>query len=311
MREQHTAEQEHQVPDDQPGPGVTLTTVPVSESNLVGSLHTLARYVVAAILLFYGFSKVVGLQFIVTESMLDMRLRDLGGLRLTWAYHGLSDVLRLGTAAVEIGTAGLLLFRRTARLGILAAVVVVAQLVMVNLAYPIAPGVVIVLVAATAGLVAMEWPALRALARTYALQPPAVGADPTRGPIPRPAWAKALVVVVLLGGSVGFHLWQSAAIPDPQLSGVWLAPGDEEIDRFYVDEAPFCGVRPVDQEQIWRGVCFIDEDEGTLEGELVRGPTPDGGVWQLDADFRLGADGERLHLDDHVRDVEVELQKLR
>lgn len=300
-------------PDDPQPPSPTLRTVPLSESQAITVFHVAGRYLLATALLFYGFSKVVGLQFLVTESMLDMRLRDMDGLVLTWAYHGSSEVLRYGTATAEITTALLLLFRRTTRLGLLATLVVLLHLLVVNLAYPIALPVVLLLLLVTAGLIATDLPAWRAVVRDVVLRPPAVGADPERGPLRVPRAVRGLTIVVVVGATFGFQAYLGTVnVPDEQLSGVWLADEDEELDRLYIDQVPYCAVRPEGSEEIWRGVCFVDEQAQRLEGDLWRRTGPEAREgWELDASYRLSEDGQRLHLEDHARDVEVELRRHR
>ncbi len=305
------ADDESGVPEAQ-GSETQLRTIPWTESNVLAAAHVAGRYLLASVLLFYGFSKVVGVQFLVTESMLDMRLRDMDGLVLTWAYHGSSEVLRYGTATAEVGTGLLLLFRRTSRLGLLAAVVVGLHLLLVNLAYPIALPVVLLVLLLTAGLIAMDLPAYRAILNDHLLRPPALGSGPARGGrLARSVTAVAGIGVI--GATFGFQAYLGAVnVPDEELSGVWRAVDDEEIDRFYIDAAPYCAVRPEGSQEVWRGVCFVDEDEGTLQGDLPRRPAPDATeVWELDASYELSDDGQRLHLDDHVRDIEVELVRGR
>lgn len=144
--------------DTASGDGPPPTTGPsaVSRGGTVSFL--IGRYLLAILMLTYGFSKVVGLQFLVTESMLDTRLRDLAGIELVWAYHGNSPVVRFGTALAEITAGGLLLFRRTTRLGRYVTLFISLQLLLVNLARPIAPVMVLFILGVPIGMLALDRP---------------------------------------------------------------------------------------------------------------------------------------------------------
>ena len=279
--------------------------------------YTIGRYLLAGILLSYAASKVVGLQFLVSDTALDTRLRDLRGIDLTWAFYGTSSALHSGTVLAEAGAAGLLLWRRTARLGVLVTLVMLAHLLLINIGHSIPALGMVLFMGLVAGLMfGADWPAFC----RYAFTAPDVGtsgggpADGAAGrpALARPPWVKALVGVVVVGVAVAFNLWQRQLNAfDAEVRGVWAFVDDPDLQRFYMDEGPTCGVQPHDSAQIWKGICHLDDEAGTLHGQLTATPEPTAETMELDVSYHLEVDATRLVLVDHVRGRQAELTRLR
>jgi hypothetical protein len=91
------------------------------------------RYFCAFMLYTYGISKLLHLQFNLQSQLAQQPVGLLTGYQLTWFYFGYSRgyAVLLGTTQVLGGT--LLLFRRTALLGSLAMLPVMANILLINI----------------------------------------------------------------------------------------------------------------------------------------------------------------------------------
>jgi len=110
------------------------------------------RYTVAYTVSTYGFAKILKTQFGVMYSRNDTPVGNLSGFELTWNYFGYSYKLAIVLAALQIGGAILLLFRRTTLLGICVLLPVMVNIVLINLFYSIAVGAFLVSVLITGAL---------------------------------------------------------------------------------------------------------------------------------------------------------------
>lgn len=102
------------------------------------------RWTMALVLVLYGAGKLVGPQFQVYASELDRPLGDVSGAWLTFHYFGYSPVYTALIAWVEIVGGMLLTFRRHATLGALILLPVLANIVIVDVAFGIGAGAAIV-----------------------------------------------------------------------------------------------------------------------------------------------------------------------
>jgi hypothetical protein len=104
--------------------------------------HTVSvcRYFAAGMLLLYGFAKINGAQFTILDSELDKPMGHVSGFWLTWYYFGFSTMYGNGIAVLQIAGAILLTFRRTTLIAACALLPLVINIVLVNLAYGIDPG---------------------------------------------------------------------------------------------------------------------------------------------------------------------------
>jgi hypothetical protein len=116
-------------------------------------LTGIIRYTIAYTVSTYGFAKVLKTQFGIVYSRNDMPVGSLSGFELTWNYFGYSYKLALILAALQIGGAILLLFRRTTLLGICILLPVMMNIVLINVFYSIAVGAFLVSIILTGGLV--------------------------------------------------------------------------------------------------------------------------------------------------------------
>lgn len=90
------------------------------------------RYVVAFLMIFYGFAKMGGKFFEITYFTQDSRVADVDSFSLTWFYFGKSNVQEFLIGLLEFIPAVLLLFRRTAFLGTLLLLPVSLNVMMIN-----------------------------------------------------------------------------------------------------------------------------------------------------------------------------------
>jgi len=96
------------------------------------------RYFIILIGISYGIIKILGLQMPFPNlSQLATPLGDFLPMRLSWMFIGYSSTYQFFSGAIEVLAAVLLLFRRTATLGVLVATGVFTNVMMLNLSYDI------------------------------------------------------------------------------------------------------------------------------------------------------------------------------
>jgi len=110
------------------------------------------RYSMAYTVATYGFAKVLKTQFATMYSRNDTPVGKLSGFELTWHYFGYSYKLALILAALQIGGAVMLLFRRTTLLGVCILMPVMVNIVLINVFYSIAVGAFLVSIIITTAL---------------------------------------------------------------------------------------------------------------------------------------------------------------
>ena len=85
----------------------------------------------------YGVAKIVGMQFYPRYYQLDTRPLDMHPMTLAWTFFGKRYGYQAAAGVVEIGSAALLCFRRTATLGACLLLTVLANVVILDFSYDI------------------------------------------------------------------------------------------------------------------------------------------------------------------------------
>lgn len=98
------------------------------------------RYACAFFLYFYGINKLTGHQLVVPAWVAQKPIGSLDGFTLTWYYFGYSHAYKYILGSIQIFAASLLLFRKTALIAAALMVPVMANIVLINIFYGIAPG---------------------------------------------------------------------------------------------------------------------------------------------------------------------------
>ena len=107
-------------------------------AGLAGWFRVYLRYVLAVVMLSYGFSKVFDLQFSPPgASRLTESYGDSSPMGLAWTFMGYSIAYTVFSGAMECLGGLLLFFRRTATLGALVTAAVMTNIVMMNFCYDI------------------------------------------------------------------------------------------------------------------------------------------------------------------------------
>lgn len=102
------------------------------------------RYVVALLVITYGFAKLNGSQFTILDSELDKPLGQVSGFWLTWYYFGYSKVYGNLIALTQVLGGVLLMFRRTTLLGCCLLLPIIANIILVDIFYAVDLGALLV-----------------------------------------------------------------------------------------------------------------------------------------------------------------------
>jgi hypothetical protein len=92
-----------------------------------------ARVVAAYLMMQYGFFKLMGAQFTMLDSQLDLPLKQVTPFWLTWYYFGMSPTYGTVIALGQIVGGTLLIFRRTALAGAILLAPIVANILLIDL----------------------------------------------------------------------------------------------------------------------------------------------------------------------------------
>lgn len=98
---------------------------------------TLCRYLLAGIIMFYGFSKLMVDQLSMSYYWYGDELGKLSGLQLTWSFFGYSKLYSTIIAVAQILAGSLLLFRRTTLLGTLFLLPILINITLIDYNYDI------------------------------------------------------------------------------------------------------------------------------------------------------------------------------
>lgn len=99
--------------------------------------RTILRYVVALLVIFYGFAKLNGSQFTILDSELDKPLGQVRGFWLTWHYFGYSKFYGNLIALAQVMGGVLLMFRRTTLLGSCLLLPIITNIILIDIFYAI------------------------------------------------------------------------------------------------------------------------------------------------------------------------------
>lgn len=109
-----------------------------SYARLADATLVVLRYYLGFILLLYGVSKLFEIQFTLpTPTRLDGRIGDMSPMGMLWTFMGSSRPYTVFGGALEIIPGLLLLSRRTAMLGAVAAIAVLTNIVALNFSYDV------------------------------------------------------------------------------------------------------------------------------------------------------------------------------
>ena len=125
--------------------------------------RTILRFVVALLVITYGFAKLNGSQFTILDSELDKPMGQVSGFWLTWYYFGYSKFYGNFIALIQVIGGILLMFRRTTLLACCLLLPLIGNIILIDLFYAIDLGAMLVAVFIEAGLLVIIAPHLRAL----------------------------------------------------------------------------------------------------------------------------------------------------
>src|SRR3954467_10921931 len=106
--------------------------------------RTVLRYLVAVLVLTYGFAKLNGSQFTILDSELTKPLGEVSGFWLTWYYFGYSTAYGTLIALVQILGGCLLVVPRTSLFGALCLLPVFGNIVLIDIFFGIDVGAMLV-----------------------------------------------------------------------------------------------------------------------------------------------------------------------
>lgn len=106
--------------------------------------YTILRYVVAFLVITYGFGKLNGSQFTILDSELDKPMGQVSGFWLTWYYFGYSMFYGNIIALAQVLGGVLLMFRRTTLLGSCLLLPIIANIILIDIFYAIDLGALLV-----------------------------------------------------------------------------------------------------------------------------------------------------------------------
>jgi hypothetical protein len=106
--------------------------------------YRILRYFVASFVLLYGFAKLNGSQFTILDSELDKPMGQVSGFWLTWYYFGYSAIYGNLIGLVQIAGGILLMFRKTTLLASCLLLPVIANIILIDIFYRIAPDALVV-----------------------------------------------------------------------------------------------------------------------------------------------------------------------
>lgn len=125
--------------------------------------RTILRFVIAFLVLTYGFAKLNGSQFTILDSELDKPMGQVSGFWLTWYYFGYSKFYGNIIALIQVLGGILLMFRRTTLLACCVLLPLIGNIILIDLFYAIDLGAMLVAVFIEAGLLVIVAPHLREL----------------------------------------------------------------------------------------------------------------------------------------------------
>jgi hypothetical protein len=183
-----------------------------------------ARWIAGVLLIFYGFAKVTGAQFLVTDAELARPMGEVSGFWLTWYYFGFSTTYKIFIATAEIGGGALLLWPRSALAGALILLPVTVNIAVLDPLYGVDLGATIVSWVILGCLLMVLRPYLPRLRAAVLDAPRSSG---TIGPRTRAALVSSIIAASAAFGWYARH----HMIRDPSpIDGIWRVVADESAD---------------------------------------------------------------------------------
>jgi len=182
------------------------------------------RYVLAMIMIGYGFAKLVDGQFPAPDAIrLDQRIGEMSPMGMLWTFQGSSQPYTIFAGLAEIVPAVLLLWRRTAVIGAVIAMAVMTNVVMLNFCYDVPVKVFSSELLVIAAVIAM--PQLRRLllaALGYAVpEVPPRARSSVRVERVRVAAKLAAVALIVLSQYQMYDQMSEYKRPRGELEGLW------------------------------------------------------------------------------------------
>jgi hypothetical protein len=165
----------------------------------------------------YGFAKLLKTQLQNPPYRSDMLLGETPGFSLTWYYFGYSETMVVILASFQIGGSILLLYRRTALMGVAILLPVMANIVLINIFYDINLGAMINAIAYLFGLLYLT---LLSKAHVTKMFRDAASSLPTLKPV-RPAIRHVLSCTVIGFAFLTIFIHVTRDKSDKLLTGVW------------------------------------------------------------------------------------------
>src|SRR5687768_10807894 len=116
-------------------------------------LYAIIRYSLAFNISFFGWAKLLELQFRVPESIASQPMNQQSGQWLTWYYFGYSYSFNLTLALFQIVGATLLLFRKTVLFGAVILFAFMFNVTLINIFYRMNFGALLFSIITTIGLI--------------------------------------------------------------------------------------------------------------------------------------------------------------
>jgi uncharacterized membrane protein YphA (DoxX/SURF4 family) len=191
------------------------------------------RYFVASVMLYYGFGKVLKLQFPdLTPGWLDRHVGEMSPMGLLWTFMGFSRAYTVFAGIAEVIGGVLLLGRRTATLGALIIIAVMTNVVVLNFCYDVPAKLYALQLLVMAVLIAAP-NARRLVAAAMGFATPEVEPRPRMSP----RWERterigkiAVLVAMACNLHVSFSRELAARnVPIHEIYGTWI------VDSFVAD----------------------------------------------------------------------------
>ena len=198
------------------------------------SLYSTSRYIVAFIVLQYGFAKLTGAQFTVLESELDKPMREVSGFWLTWYYFSYSPIYGNFVGVLQIVMGILLFFRKATLIASCVLLAVMSNIVLIDIFYAIDFFALLEALIVSSLLVFIMWQHRTELIHLFWTQQNTVLTKPLskKGGLARVALASSIVIYT----SVGAYFAANFNNRSPtELDGNWRV---EEVSGSSAEQIP-------------------------------------------------------------------------
>ncbi len=240
-------------------------------------IRTILRYLVALLVINYGFAKLNGSQFTILDSELDKPMGQVSGFWLTWYYFGYSKFYGDLIALVQIIGGVLLMFPRTALLGSVLLLPIIANIILIDIFYAIDLGALLLAVFLLVALLIILKPHARELYDLFWVKQKSL--EPTKRSPRIAAIGTYTVRVLLLVLPALFTYWvanYNNRFPTP-IDGTWdvveVSPNSERAEE--VPDVVFF-------ERNRAYLCVFKRRDGSYEGHHFEVNATDQtiGIWQ-------------------------------